>query len=321
MCVWGRNYSPGRASKCCARSHLIDKEIKKWTSLLVSEPRLAFQFRYPGSGRTCGSAETKTEEPFRSLPYPSCPPLLHPPSPSFPSQHPWPLHWIVALLRLTCNPPLPPWCLHAVIASSRSWRRCFTAIKWVWCTGTWRWVTGITLLPFEDFCYVFVLRGKRWRAWEGGLRVSYLCSLHLCKWNAACYISRENVTQQTLWLLKGLGLSDFIPILLKIQIFSLEPHMMIQTYKNSRRSCEKGLWLPAPLPSQSESGFRFFASLKYHLRPFPVCALPSRLQLGAVTLFSCRLNSSLPPSVESSAMQCSWCVLSDRLDIRCSPRG
>lgn len=46
---------------------------------------------------------------------------------------PWPVHGIVVmLLRLTCA----PWCLHAVIASSRSWRRCFTATKWVWCTET-----------------------------------------------------------------------------------------------------------------------------------------------------------------------------------------
>lgn len=47
--------------------------------------------------------------------------------------------WILGVLnvfRLTCS----PCCLHAVIASSRSWRLCSTAIRWGWYTGTWRWV-------------------------------------------------------------------------------------------------------------------------------------------------------------------------------------
>lgn len=36
-----------------------------------------------------------------------------------------------------------PWCLHAVIAFSRSWRPCCTAIRWAWSIATSRWV----LLP------------------------------------------------------------------------------------------------------------------------------------------------------------------------------
>lgn len=41
------------------------------------------------------------------------------------------------VLRLTCS----PCCLRAVIASSRSWRPCSTAIRWGWYTETSRWVT------------------------------------------------------------------------------------------------------------------------------------------------------------------------------------
>lgn len=131
-------------------------------------------------------------------------------------------------MRPPPSPPFPPWCLHAVIASSRSWRRCFTAIKWVWCTGTWRWVTGITLLRIFVICLCCGEKGG-----AGGLRVSYLCSLHMCKWNAACYIRRDNVTWQT-----GFGIVWFHSGSSKnADILSVTPHNAIQTQQSSRWSC------------------------------------------------------------------------------------
>lgn len=194
----------------------------------VSEPWSAFQFRYPGSGHTCGSAEAKTEEPFRSLPYPSCPPLLHsPPTP----KHPWPLHGIVALLRLTCDPPpsLLGVCMQSLHpadpggGASLPSNGCGAPGP----EGEWR---VSRCCPLRIFCYMFVVGG-----W-GALRVSYLCSLLMCKWNAACYIRRENVTRQSLWLLKGLGSSDSGSSK-NADILSVTPHNAIQTQQTQRRSC------------------------------------------------------------------------------------
>lgn len=95
-----------------------------------------------------GHLKPEQKSPFYPFSTPTSPPTL--PSYLLLASPPTPLAFAWDFSAAQTNMRPPPWCLHAVIASSRSWRRCFTAIKWVWSTGTWRWVMGITLLSFEN---------------------------------------------------------------------------------------------------------------------------------------------------------------------------
>lgn len=75
---------------------------------------------------TCGSTKVINGESMMPsnrkalstpvVPYTPHPPLHHAslPFPTLPSPHPWPVHGIVALLRLTCAPPLVFACSHCI---------------------------------------------------------------------------------------------------------------------------------------------------------------------------------------------------------------